>query len=66
MQGGIKYHFLKVFGMTRPGIELRPPGSSANTLLTRTLKYRYNYDNLQMNQILALDNIWRAETQLNK
>ena len=30
---GIKYHF-KVFGMTRPGIELRSPGSLANTLST--------------------------------
>ena len=31
-QGGIKYHFW-VFGMTRPGIEPRSPGSLANTLL---------------------------------
>ena len=27
-QGGIKYHFW-VFGMTRPGIELRSPGPLA-------------------------------------
>ena len=33
-QGGIKYHFW-VFGMTRPGIELRSPGSLAKTLLMR-------------------------------
>ena len=32
-QGGIKYIF-KVFGMTRPGIEPRSPGSLANTLPT--------------------------------
>ena len=29
--GGIKYHF-GVFGITRPGIEPRSPGSFANTL----------------------------------
>ena len=33
-QGGIKYHF-KIFGMTRPGIEPRFPGSLTNTLPTR-------------------------------
>ena len=31
-KGSIKYHFC-VFGMTRPGIELRSPGQLANTLL---------------------------------
>ena len=30
-QRGMKYHFW-VFGMTRPGIEPRPPGPLANTL----------------------------------
>ena len=30
-QGGIKYHFW-VFGMTRPGVELRSPGPLANSL----------------------------------
>ena len=34
-QGGIKYHFW-VFGMTRPGIEPRPPEPLVNTLSTRT------------------------------
>ena len=34
-QGGIKYDFLLVFGMTRPGIEPRSPGPLANTLLIR-------------------------------
>ena len=33
-QGGIKYHFLKVFGVTRPGIEPQPPGPLAHTLPT--------------------------------
>ena len=28
-QGGIKYHFLKIFGMTQPGIEPRSPGPLA-------------------------------------
>ena len=32
-QGSIKYNF-EVFGMTRPGIEPRSPGSLANTLTT--------------------------------
>ena len=35
-QGGIKYH-LKVFGMTRPGIEPRSPRPLANTLPTRPM-----------------------------
>ena len=33
-QGGIKYHFLKVFGMTRLRIEPRSPGPLVNTLPT--------------------------------
>ena len=33
-EGGIKYH-LKVFGMTRPGIEPRSPGPLTNTIPTR-------------------------------
>ena len=33
-QGGIKYHFLKLFGMTRPVIEPWSPGPLANTLPT--------------------------------
>ena len=33
-QGGIKYHYLKVFRMTRTGIESRSPGPLANTLPT--------------------------------
>ena len=36
-QGGIKYHFLKIFGMTRPGIEPWSPGPLANTLLIRPM-----------------------------
>ena len=35
-QGRIKYYF-KVFGMTRPEIETRPPKPSANTLPTRPM-----------------------------
>ena len=35
MPGGIKYHFFKVFGMTRPGIEPWSPRPLANTLPTR-------------------------------
>ena len=31
----------KVFGMTRPGIELRSPGPLANTLLTRSMSNIY-------------------------
>ena len=31
-QGGIKFHFFKVFGMTRPGIEPRSPGPLANPI----------------------------------
>ena len=34
-QGRIKFHFLKVFGMTRPGIEPRSPGLLVITLPTR-------------------------------
>ena len=33
-QGGIKYHFLKGVGMTRPGIEPRSPGPLVNSLPT--------------------------------
>ena len=29
-QEGIKYHFLKVFGMIRPGIEPQSPGHSTH------------------------------------
>ena len=36
-QGGSKYHFLKVFGMTRLGIEPRSPGPLANTLPTGSM-----------------------------
>ena len=36
-QGGIKYHFFWVFGMTRPGIEPRSPGPLANTLTARPM-----------------------------
>ena len=52
-QGRIKYHFFKVFGMTRPGIEPRSPGPLANTLSTRPmsrllslLMWAYFYDEL--------------------
>ena len=41
-QGGIKYHF-KVFGMMRPAIDSRSPGTLANTLLTRQYIYIYIY-----------------------
>ena len=37
--GGTKYHFLKVFGMTRPGIEPWSPGPLANTPPTRRTVY---------------------------
>ena len=37
-QGGIKFHFFKVFGMTRPGIEPRSPGPLANTLTAGPMK----------------------------
>ena len=30
-QGGIKYNFLKIFGMIQPEIESWPPGPLANT-----------------------------------
>ena len=40
-QGGIKYHFLKLFGMTRPGIEPMSPGPLGNTLSTRPMS-RYS------------------------
>ena len=33
-QGGIKYLFFLVFGMTRPGIEPRTPGPLTNILAT--------------------------------
>ena len=36
-QGGIKYHFFKVFGMTRPGIEPRSPRPLGNTLPTELI-----------------------------
>ena len=39
-QGGIKYNFLKVFGMTRPGIEPRSLGPLANTLPTKPMSRR--------------------------
>ena len=35
-RGGIKYHF-KVFGITRLGIEPRPPGPLVNTLPTKPM-----------------------------
>ena len=38
-QGDIKYHFLKVFGMTRPGIETQSPGPLVNTLPTGKLNW---------------------------
>ena len=38
-QGGIKYHFFLVFGITRPGIEPRSPGPLANTLLIRPRQF---------------------------
>ena len=34
-QGGIKYYFFLVFGMTRSGIEPQSSGPLANTLLIR-------------------------------
>ena len=36
-QGGIKYHFSWVFGMTRPGIEPQSPKPLANTLLIKPM-----------------------------
>ena len=41
-QGGIKYHF-KVFGMTRPEIELRSPGPLANTLTAGPMSHIPNF-----------------------
>ena len=43
-QGGIKYYFW-VFGMTRPGIEPRFPGTLANTLLRELIKDKVYYGN---------------------
>ena len=40
-QGGIKYYFFLVFGMTRPEIETRPAGPLADTLLIRRYIYIY-------------------------
>ena len=40
MQGSLKYHFW-VFGMTRPGIEARSPGSFANTLAMMSMSGNY-------------------------
>ena len=34
LNGGIKYHFFKVFGMTQPGIKPQSPEPLANTLTT--------------------------------
>ena len=45
-QGGIKYHFLKVFSKTWPGIEPWFPGPLVNTLPTgsiHTFTYTYLY-----------------------
>ena len=41
-QGGIKYHFFLVFGMTRLGIEPWSPGPLVNTLTDRPI-YIYIY-----------------------
>ena len=38
-EGGIEYHFLKVFGMTRPGIEPWFPGPLANTLFSGSMSW---------------------------
>ena len=38
-QGGIKYHFLKVFGMTQPGIEPWSPGPLTNNIPTIYIYY---------------------------
>ena len=40
-QGDIKYHFLNVFGMIRPGIEPRSPGPLANTVSTTPMSRLY-------------------------
>ena len=40
-QGGIKYIFW-VFGMTRPGIELRSPGLLTNTLTAKPMNLFQN------------------------
>ena len=52
-QGGIKYHFWD-FGMTRPGIEPRSPGPSANTLKIRPMA-RFSVP--LMDQIELLNNL---------
>ena len=41
-QGGIKYRFFFVFGLTRPGIETQSPGQLANTLLIWPMVNNYN------------------------
>ena len=40
-QGGIKYHFFLVFGMTRPEIEPRSPKPLVNTLTIRPMYGAY-------------------------
>ena len=42
-QGGIKYHFFCVFGMTRPGTEPWSPGPLVNTLLNHYYYYYYRH-----------------------
>ena len=42
-QGGTGSHFFRVFGMTRPGIEPRPPSFRADTLTTRPLSWSRAY-----------------------
>ena len=41
-QGGIKYHFFQVFGMTWLGIEPRSPVPLVNTLPTRPMSRLYS------------------------
>ena len=50
-QGGIKYHYLFFFGMTRAGIEPQSPGPLVNTLLIRPV-YLKPYTYMQIISIL--------------
>ena len=50
MQGGIKYHFLSLLSMTRPGIEPRSPEPLANTLIARPMPG----NNLKKNRICKI------------
>ena len=48
-QRGIKYPF-RVFGMTRPGIEIRYPGPFTNTLHTRPIERYFNREKKKKTQ----------------